>query len=131
MAEKTNVRVSSYLSPPDLHRLDWTCVPIHRAFDKPPYLVGSALTRPSFRDIDLRMILSDEDVMSMFGAKRLEPYGTNTDPEPNRLWLLINIALSDLIAKTAGLSWPIDFQIQSRAEANKYTNEPRNPMGVR
>lgn len=119
MSEKPRVRSASYLSPPDLHRLDWACVPIRRAFGTPPYLVGSALTRPDFRDIDLRLILDDEVVERMFGV------------EGARLRLLLNIALSDLIAKAASLPWPIDFQIQSMTEANVPEHGMRNPIGVR
>lgn len=127
MADKPRVRTASYLSPPDLHRLDWACVPIRRAFGAPPYLVGSALTRPDFRDIDLRLILDDEVVERMFGLEGHFFQG-NTD----RARLLLNIALSDLIARAAGLPWPIDFQIQSMSEANTPENDGmRNPMGVR
>lgn len=128
---KPRVRSASYLSPPDLHRLDWACVPIRRAFGTPPYLVGSALTRPDFRDIDLRLILDDDVVERMFGPHPATGLlGDNNDPP--RVRLLLNIALSDLIARAAGLPWPIDFQIQSMTEANTPENDGvRNPMGVR
>lgn len=104
---------ASYLSPPDFHRLDWACRTITAAFDGAPvYLVGSALTRPDYRDIDLRLILPDDQAAQY--------------PPPLRL--VLNIALSDLIAKCSGLPRPIDFQIQSQTEANA---EPggRNPLG--
>lgn len=130
MTDKPSARSASYLSPPDLHRLDWACQPIRRAFGTPPYLVGSVLTRPDFRDIDLRLILDDEVVERLFG-----PDGTSGTPEqqaPHGLRLLIDIALSDLIAKAASLPWPIDFQIQARSEANgEHGGQMRNPMGVR
>ncbi|MFE6866033.1 hypothetical protein ACFVFS_05715 [Kitasatospora sp. NPDC057692] len=104
---------ASYLSPPDFHRLDWACRPVTAAFGRPVYLVGSVLRTASYRDIDLRLILADDDVMIF--------------TEPMRL--LINIALSDLIAKTAGLPTPIDFQIQSMAEADAEAGT-RNPLGI-
>lgn len=108
---------SSYLSPPDFHRLDWACAPIRRAFRTPPYLVGSVLQRSDYRDIDVRLILDDEVVERMFAEF----------PEAR---LLVNIALSDLLAKTAGQSAPIDFQIQSQTEADAFAGE-RNPLGMR
>lgn len=106
-----------YLSPPDFHRLDWACTPIRRAFNTPPYLVGSVLQRADYRDIDIRLILDDEVVERMFS-------------EHPQTRLLINIALSDLITKTAGQTRPIDFQIQSQSEADEFGGE-RNPLGMR
>ncbi|MFE6868347.1 hypothetical protein ACFVFS_17495 [Kitasatospora sp. NPDC057692] len=103
----------SYLSPPDFHRLDWACRPVAAAFGRPVYLVGSALRTAAYRDIDLRLILADDDAVVF--------------TEPMRL--LINIALSDLIAQTAGVTAPVDFQLQTMAEADA---EPggRNPLGI-
>lgn len=118
MDAKPRVRPGSYLSPPDFHRLNWACLPITQAFGEPPYLVGSVLTRPDFRDIDLRLILADDVVKRMFGDH----------PQAR---LLLNIALSDLIAKAATAMRPIDFQIQSMTEANVPEHGPRNPLGIR
>jgi hypothetical protein len=118
---------STFLSPPDLHRLDWACRPIRDAFGNPPYLVGSVLTRPDFRDIDIRLILDDDAVERMFNS-----HGTYFDDgDPNAIRLLVNIALSDLIARAAGVPAPIDFQIQSMTEANVPEHGARNPLGVR
>lgn len=109
-------RRASCLSPPDFHRLNWACRPVHDAYNTPPYLVGSVLTGPEFRDIDLRLILDDAEFAAMV-----------PNPEIGRL---LNIALSDLIARAAGLAWPIDFQIQPMTEANAIDGM-RNPMGMR
>lgn len=118
---------SMFLSPPDLHRLDWACRPITAAFGNPPYLVGSVLTRPDFRDIDIRLILDDEAVERMFNSD-----GTYfNDGDPRSIRLLLNVALSDLIAKSANVPAPIDFQIQSMSEANVPEHGARNPLGVR
>lgn len=105
---------ATYLSPPDFHRLDWACRPIGIAFDTPPYLVGSVLTRPDYRDIDLRLIL-DDTTFERLGNDQVRQ--------------LLNIALSDLIANAAGQSRPIDFQIQSMTEANVPEHGRRHPMG--
>ncbi|MFD8496324.1 hypothetical protein [Amycolatopsis sp. NPDC059657] len=108
---------STYLSPPDLRRLDWACRPITAAFGRPPYLVGSALTRPDYRDIDVRLILDDE----VFDQLVLN----------DEVHLLLNIALGDFVAKSANLPAPVDFQIQSRTEANVPEHGGRNPLGMR
>lgn len=108
---------ATYLSPPDLYRLDWACRPIRLAFDTPPYLVGSALERVDYRDIDLRLILDDDRFAELVGGS-------------GDLRLLLNIALSGLITSTAGQRAPIDFQIQSMSEANAIPGK-RVPMGGR
>lgn len=116
IAAMARAKRACYLSPPDLHRLDWACRPILEAFGTTPYLVGSVLIRPEFRDIDLRLILPDSRFAQIAGSEQMR--------------LLLNIALSDLIARGAGLSHPIDFQIQSQSEANAIKGS-RNPMGMR
>lgn len=88
-------------------------------------MVGSALTRPDFRDLDLRLILDDSVVTAMFGS-----FHGEGGMQPARL--LLNIALSDLIARSANAPAPIDFQIQSMSEANVPEHDGiRCPMGVR
>jgi hypothetical protein len=126
VTEKPTERSASYLSPPDFHRLNWACVPIRRAFKEPPYLVGSVLTRPDFRDIDIRLILNDDVVERILAG----PFGVHGSPEPGAVRLLLNIALSDLIAKAANAPAPIDFQIQSMTEANVPEHGMRNPLGI-
>jgi hypothetical protein len=113
MAERKR---ASYLSPPDFHRLNWACLPITDAFEQHPYLVGSVLTSPDYRDVDVRLILPDDRVAALDGGDQ-------------KVRLLLNIALSDLIAKAANLPAPVDFQIQSRSEAAE-TRGGRNPMGI-
>lgn len=79
------------------------------------YLVGSVMERADFRDVDLRCILEDEEFDRRFKGQRV------------RLRLL-NAALSEWIGARTGL--PIDFQFQSRSEAERYKGRPRNPMGI-
>lgn len=123
-------RRATYLSPPDMNRLDWACRPIAEAFGHAPMLVGSVFTRSDYRDIDIRLILPDEDIERLFGTDGL--HGTPNAPTPHALQLLLNIALSDLIAKAANLPVPIDFQIQSRTEANSDDQRGhREPIGIR
>jgi len=117
MTDKPVVRSASYLSPPDMHRLNWSCVPVREAFGEVPYLVGSVLTRPDYRDIDIRLILDDEVYERLFGVDSVR--------------LLLNVALSDYIAAAANMPRPIDFQVQSMTIANVPEHGMRNPLGVR
>lgn len=57
--------------------------------------------------------------------------GLPDKPTPHGVRLLMDIALSELIARAANLSRPIDFQIQSMTEANVPEHGVRNPMGIR
>ena len=116
MTDKPRVRIASYLSPPDFHRLNWACQPVRAAF--PTYgvfLVGSVTERPDFRDIDLRIIVPDATFNRLFPSRARK--------------LLLDIALSDLVARAAGLPWPIDLQFQPQSEAQDYADKFRNSMG--
>lgn len=107
---------ANYLSPPDFRRVDWACRPIREAFGAYPMLVGSVLTRPDFRDVDIRLILSDDEY---------DRLGLVT-PERE----LIETALSKLIQDSSGVG-PIDFQIQRMTEANdEFPTGGRNALGM-
>jgi GNAT superfamily N-acetyltransferase len=79
-------------------------------FGFPPYLVGSALCRTDYRDVDIRLILSDEQ----YEAWAL---GHPHDPHRNARWVSLVLAYSALGTQMIGL--PIDFQIQQQTFANK------------
>jgi len=60
----------SYVHAPSLFLLSQACIPLVQAFDV-PYLVGSSLQRPDFRDVDVRLILPDEEYDALFpGSER-------------------------------------------------------------
>jgi hypothetical protein len=92
------------------------CIPICRAFDGPPYLVGSAGIggERSPRDVDVRLILDDEVFDRII--------------ENQNRWALLSLAIGDYLRQRTGL--PIDFQIQRQTEANERHNKPRNPLGM-
>jgi hypothetical protein len=107
----------SYLTPAQFALLNDACIPVAEAFESSPYLVGSATERPDFRDVDLRMILTDEEFDHWFGGRVL-------------LWSMVCQAISHYLRNVTGL--PIDFQIQRMTEANtKHPTTHRNPMGMR
>lgn len=83
---------------------------LREAFGKIAYHVGSSMTQKTgWRDVDVRLILSDEEWIEWgFG-----------DPEhANVKWTAYCAAFSELGRKMTGL--PIDFQIQQSTFANKY-----------
>lgn len=106
----------SYLTTAQFARLNDACIPVTGAFGSPPYLVGSATQQGDFRDVDLRLILTDEEFDHWFAGHQM-------------LWSLICMTIGEHLASVTGL--PIDFQIQRMTEANE--NHPtthRNPMGM-
>lgn len=81
-----------------------------------PYLVGSVLQRPDYRDVDIRILVQDRRFDALFRG-RLEAVR------------YANRAFSIWGRQETGL--PIDFQIQRQSEANAEFSGRRNPMGVR
>lgn len=83
---------------------------VNDVFDSWPYLVGSATWSKRWRDIDVRLILSDDEYEHWVGKIR-QPESTN------RRWVTLNMAFSALGERITGL--PIDFQIQQMTYANQ------------
>lgn len=90
------------------------------AFGNPPYLVGSALEGKVWRDVDVRLILSDEEYVAM-------GLGSPDDPHRNAKWVALCLAFSALGKQMTGL--PIDFQIQQRTYANEKFKGKRSALG--
>jgi hypothetical protein len=107
-------RTASWLSPPEMFRLDLACKPIREAFDHSPYLVGSVMERRDFRDVDVRLVLPDDEYETLACAVML-PF--------------LNLAVSAYLRDATGL--PVDFQIQQRTAANEQHSGLRNPLGLR
>lgn len=113
-----------WIGPPAIDKLDLACNLINRAFGEVCYLVGSATRTRDYRDVDVRMMIPDEKVNLLFGPIRpLEHYA---------LFNLINLSVTIYLREQTGL--PIDFQVQSREQANKtYSGEvkhSRHPLGL-
>lgn len=86
------------------------------------YVVGSALERPDFRDVDVRMIMSD----AMFEREFPGTQAGNWEWHPR--WCLLTVAISEWLSKQTGL--PIDFQFQPQTHANERHKGPRNAVGL-
>ncbi len=88
-----------------------------------PYLVGSALKGKQWRDVDVRLILTDEEYAALLpGCDPLQEHRCGK-------WVALCLAFSALGKQMTGL--PIDFQIQQMTYANKTTEgEPRSALGA-
>jgi len=77
-----------------------------------PYMVGSALTTPDYRDVDIRTIVDDDTYEALAAIVDLER---------------LHLAVSTWGQKVTGL--PIDWQVQSRTESSGHTGL-RDPIGI-
>lgn len=107
----------SALSPRQFFLLDQACKPIFEAFGETPFLVGTALGRGPFRDVDVRLIFNDvhyDALRHVIGVSGIA---------------FLGLAIGQYVASLTGL--PIDFQVQRRTEASAQHEGPRNPLGCR
>ena len=94
---------------------------VYEAFGRRPYLVGSALFRADYRDVDVRLILSDDDFAARFGAL--------TKPRwKNACWNAHCIAWTHFGQSVTGLV--VDFQIDQQTQANEQYKGRRHPLGI-
>jgi hypothetical protein len=92
---------------------------VNDAFGAVPYLVGSALQGKGWRDVDVRVILSDEEFERQIGPL--------TKPLMlNARWAALCLAFATLGREMTGL--PIDFQIQQQSVANAEEDGPRSAL---
>lgn len=73
-------------------------------FKAPVYLVGSALDRKDWHDLDIRVILSDEEFY---------PYGDPARRFWNAKWISVCLAFTALGEKMIGCK--IDFQVEQES----------------
>jgi len=106
--------------PAALH-LDAFAREIKDAFGHIPYLVGTAAQGKQWRDVDVRLMLSDDEFDALFPG-HIKP------DRMNAMWSLLCAALAELGRQRTGL--PIDFQIQRQTEANAKYDGPRVPLGI-
>lgn len=112
-----------YVGAPACFALELACQHLHDAFGEYGlYLVGSALERADWRDVDVRYILSDEGFAALFPDA-----GEHWEHNPR--WLVMTVAISAWLSKETGL--PIDFQFQPATHANERHSKPRNALGLK
>ena len=103
----------SAFSPAQMFQLDQACWPLREAFNHPPYLVGTAAKRETYRDVDVRQILTDDEY----------------DRLSVKEWTALALMICGYMQAVTGL--PIDFQFQRMTQANELHDGPRNPLGGR
>lgn len=114
-----------YVGAPAIFALETACRQVVEAFDSyGVYLVGSALERPDWRDVDLRMIMEDAAFETLFPDAH-----PNGSWEFDSRWLLLTVSISERLSKLTGL--PIDFQFQPQSHANKHHKGQRQAIGIR
>ncbi len=112
----------NWVPAPQYFNLNAACAVITQAYCTCPYLVGSALKRRDFRDVDIRLILQDEEFDARFP-------GAGGRPDLHALWALTCSSIAVWLQMQSGL--PIDFQIQRMTQANEeYGLEARHPIGI-
>jgi hypothetical protein len=118
-----------YIGAPACFALEEAIRPICEAFDvygsghiSGCYVVGSALERQDWRDVDVRLILDDAEFAKVFPK-------AGDHWEHDARWLALTVALSERLSRLTGL--PIDFQFQPRTAANARHSGRRNAIGIR
>lgn len=104
----------NYLTVSQNFALETACAVLEKA-GFTSFLVGSAMERANFRDVDLRCILFDEEYDRLLSGSRVRKR-------------LLDAAISEWIAARTGL--PIDFQFQSMTAAKEFKGLPRNCVGI-
>lgn len=127
--QATKSRKASYVGTPAIFQLELACQPINDAFDGYGcYLVGSALQRPDWRDIDVRFIMSDDAFMQEFPGT-FDPTKGMAHWEFDAKWILICTGIAEYLKRSSGL--PVDFQIQPQSHANERHKGMRHALGLR
>jgi hypothetical protein len=93
---------------------------IEAAFGHLPYLVGTASTGKTWRDVDVRLILPDDEFDALFPSVE--------NGQPDGRWGLLCAAISELARQRTGL--PVDFQIQRQSYANDRYPGVRQALGL-
>jgi hypothetical protein len=112
-----------YIGAPACFALEQCCQHINEALgDFGCYLVGSALERADWRDVDVRYIMTDEQF-----AKLFPDAGQHWEHNPR--WLLLTVSISGWMRSVTGL--PVDFQIQPQSHANERHKGQRSALGLK
>ncbi len=114
---------SNHIGAPAVFALELACRQINEAFGGfGCYVVGSALERPDWRDVDVRYIMTDA------GFAHLFPDAHERCWEQDARWLLLTVSIAEHLSRVTGLN--IDFQFQPATHANERHPGPRHAIGM-
>lgn len=118
---------ASYVGVPAIFKLKLACMHLEQAYGESfgCYLVGSALDRADWRDVDVVMILDDEGFQREFPDAEIRGGAFECDPK----WLIQTVAISEWLKAQSGL--PIDFKFQPQTWANERHKGVRHAIGMR
>lgn len=120
MTEQSTPRPMVGVGMPAALHLDAFGREIEAAFGHLPYLVGTAAIGKTWRDVDVRPILPDDEFDAL-----LPPVEQG---QPDGRWGLLCAAISELARIRTGL--PVDFQIQRQTYANNRYPGVRHALGL-
>ncbi len=123
MPEKPRKK-ASYVGVPAIFELRMACNHLEKGFAGETYLVGSSLVKPSWRDVDIVMIMDDEDFEKEFPNAGSKDCRWEFDPK----WLVMTCSISKWLSEKTGL--PIDFKFQPQTWANEHHNGRRAGIGM-
>jgi len=118
---------ASYVGVPAIFKLKLACRHINDAYGEAGYgcyLVGSALERPDWRDVDVVFIMGDDQFQKEFPAAEIRGGAFQLDAK----WMLNSISLSMWLREQTGL--PIDFKMQPQTWANDRHKGARIALGM-
>lgn len=122
---------ASYVGAPAIFALERECQLLWAAFCDPDdsysgiYLVGSALEKPEWRDVDVRLMMGDEFFARLFPDALLHSAAWEKDPR----WLVMTTSIASHLRAATGL--PVDFQFQPTKFANeRHGGRPRLSLGA-
>ena len=111
----------NFLGAPATRRLEQACIIVNAAFNETCYLVGSALDRRDYQDVDVRMIFDDDKFDTLFGKNGFSSHAP--------FWALLHVSVSTYLSQLTGLN--VDFQIQKRSNLRRLDEaKKRCPLGI-
>lgn len=118
----TEALFNGYVGMPAALHLDEFARHLRAMFNTEVYLVGSALVKKDWHDLDVRVILPDQAFYAMgFGAPENRFH--------NKKWISLCLAYSALGKQIVGHT--IDFQIVPQSYSNLYhCQDPSLPIGL-
>lgn len=122
-----------HVGAPRVFALELACSHLWRAFCEGKdgfggcYMVGSALQRADWRDVDVVCILDDKTFVTLFPDAGASADGCARFEHDTR-WLVMTVAMSDWLSKQSGL--PVDFKFQPMTFANMMHDGLREPVGL-
>ena len=107
---------NNWVPMPEFASLNLACSIVSMAFGRPCFLVGSAVERRDFRDVDIRMPL-DEDSMTAFLGSDKAPIGSTAFGQ-----YMAKVISADL-SNQCGLRVDFQFQEKRKFDAERNVND--------